>query len=131
MTTAEVLRRLADELEQTGRARAEAGVGPCEDHEGLDCHAAAAFTAWSRAAAVARKRADELSSPLPVSENEPTAKDAGATLRLWHGSLHKVEESEYDHGYRVAYERIVDWLEHEFPAIWVAGNAPQQSGVTS
>jgi hypothetical protein len=71
------------------------------------------------------------SSPLPDSETEPTAKDAGETLRLWHGSLHKAEESEYDHGYRVAYERIADWLEHEFPAIWAAGNAPQQQEVTS
>ncbi|MEU7787695.1 hypothetical protein [Amycolatopsis sp. NPDC049159] len=70
-TTVEELRRLANELEQTGRFRAEMSVGPCEDHEGVDCHAAAAFTAWSRAAALVRKRADELaSSPLPDSETE-------------------------------------------------------------
>lgn len=66
-----------------------------------------------------------------VLSGEPSARQAGEALRLWHGTLYKAEESEYDHGYRVAYERIVDWLEHEFPAIWAAGNAPQQGEVTS
>jgi hypothetical protein len=58
--TAEELRQLADELEQAGRARAEVSDGPCEDHDGVDCHAAAALTAWSRAARLVRQRADEL-----------------------------------------------------------------------
>ncbi|MFJ1765012.1 hypothetical protein ACIOD2_32125 [Amycolatopsis sp. NPDC088138] len=58
--------------------------------------------------------------------DEPTVKDAAETLRLWLPTLHKANESEYDHGYRSAYERIADWLEHEFPATWAAGNAPQQ-----
>jgi len=58
--TAEELRQLADRLETIGRERAELGVGPCEDHNGMDCHAAAAFTAWSRAARVVREYADKL-----------------------------------------------------------------------
>lgn len=82
--TAEELLQLADQLERIGRERAELVYGPCEGHDGMDCHAAAAFTAWSRAAKRVREYADLL--PDTATEWQWGVKlHDGSILPLIHG----------------------------------------------